>query len=208
MGNCRAPPGAVAQRVTSERGVAARAPIARRGPDRAGARHRGAGARPAAPGTIVSHGLWHGARAPSPLLACTARPVRAAGRGLSGNGASLRVRIPGVPVPQHPVSSGSPLLGYRSHTHLGVRRTRGRGHPSSARRSPPFDVRGSPRLGYRLSLGALIRAFPAAPSHPRISRHSAVSVRRSAPAYRCWSLITGRWSLAKRRVPSAERREL
>ena len=37
----------------TERGVAARPPIARRGPDRADARHRDAGATPAGPGTTV-----------------------------------------------------------------------------------------------------------------------------------------------------------
>jgi hypothetical protein len=53
MGLCRAPPGPVAQQSTIERGVAARAPIARRGPDRVDTRHRDAGANPAGPGTTV-----------------------------------------------------------------------------------------------------------------------------------------------------------
>ena len=52
MGIGRAPPGTVAQQRTTEHGVAAPGPIARRGPDGAGHRRRDAGATPAGPGTI------------------------------------------------------------------------------------------------------------------------------------------------------------
>ena len=51
MGVGRAPPGTVAQQRTTELGVAAPGPIARRGPDGADTRRRDAGATPAGPGT-------------------------------------------------------------------------------------------------------------------------------------------------------------
>jgi hypothetical protein len=54
MGECRAPPGTVAQQRFREHGVAARRPNARRGPDGADARHRDAGATPAGPGTTYN----------------------------------------------------------------------------------------------------------------------------------------------------------
>ena len=78
-------------------------------------RHRDAGVNPAAPGTNWIAGQtspWHG-ETPSSILACTTTMVRAAARGLSGNGASRRGSTPRLVRATPCLTSGSPHLGYR-----------------------------------------------------------------------------------------------